>query len=50
MKFLPKREYAREQHQDMLLRFNDFENLRYVVLGVGVVRFSAPDIYKVIDG
>ena len=49
MKFLPKRKHIGEQHQDMLLHFNDFENLRYVVLDVGVVRFSVSDIYKVID-
>ena len=50
MKFLPKRKYIGEQHQNMYLHFNDFENLRYVVLGIGVVRFSVSDIYKVIDG
>ena len=50
MKFLPERKCIGEQHQDMLLHFNDFENLRDVVLDVGVVRFSASDIYKVING
>lgn len=38
-----------EQHQDMFLRFNDFKNLRYIILDVGTVRFSTSGIHKVIN-
>lgn len=33
----------------MFLHFNDFKNLRYVVLDIGTVHFSASSLYKVID-